>query len=199
MRTMFGPSGVSMGQIRPEWLRWSVGRAHAAAGAEGREARLARQLGQRVRRVHELAELAAAEELLHRGDHGADVDERVGRRLLDLLDRHTLLDHALHAQEADAEGVLDQLAVGADAAVAQVVDVIRLSEVVVELDEMADDGGDVLARDRALRAGQLDAHAGRHRVELLVDLVAADAAEVVAPEVEEEALEELLRGCAGGG
>src|SRR3989304_5964952 len=111
--------------------------AREAAGAEGREAPLARQLGQRGRLVHELAGLAAAPESLHRGDHGADVDERVGRRLLDLLDRHTLLDHALHAQEADAEGVLDQLAVGADAAVGQGGGVIRLSGGVVGLDEMA--------------------------------------------------------------
>ena len=39
-------------------------------------------------------------------------------------DRHPLLDDALHAEQADAELVLDQLAVGADAPVAQVVDVI---------------------------------------------------------------------------
>ena len=90
-------------------------------------------------------ELAAAEELLHGRHDGADVDERVGGRLLDLLDRHALLDHALHAQQADAEGVLDELAVGADAAVAEVVDVVGLAEAVVELDEVADDGRDVLA------------------------------------------------------
>ena len=40
-------------------------------------------------------------------------------------DRHALLDHPLHAQQADAELVLDQLADRAHAAVAQVVDVVR--------------------------------------------------------------------------
>ena len=119
--------------------------AGEAAGAQGRQAALAGQLGQGVGLVHELAQLAAAEELLHGRHDGADVDERVGRGLLDLLDRHALLDDALHAQQADAEGVLDELAVGADAAVAQVVDVVRLAQAVVELDELADDGGDVLA------------------------------------------------------
>ena len=39
--------------------------------------------------------------------------------------RHALLDHALHAQQADAELVLDQLADRAHAAVAEVVDVVR--------------------------------------------------------------------------
>ena len=41
-------------------------------------------------------------------------------------------DHALHAQQADAELVLDQLAHGAHAAVAQVVDVVRFALAVVE-------------------------------------------------------------------
>ena len=40
---------------------------------------------------------------------------------------------------------------------------------------------------------QLDAHPVGDRAELLVELVAADAAEVVAAEVEEEAVDELLR------
>ena len=55
---------------------------------------------------------------------GPDVDQGVGRGLLCLLDRHALAHDALHAQQADAERVLDQLAVGADAAVAEVVDVV---------------------------------------------------------------------------
>ena len=98
--------------------------AGQAARAEGREAPLGGELGQRVGLVHELRELAAAEELLHRRHDGADVDEGVRRRLVDLLDRHALAHDALHAQQADAERVLDQLAVGADAAVAEVVDVV---------------------------------------------------------------------------
>ena len=82
-----------------------------------------------------------------------------GRGLVDLLDRHALADDALHAQQADAEGVLDQLAVGADAAVAEVVDVVGDAQAAVQLDEVADDGGDVLASDDPLLAVQLDAHA----------------------------------------
>ena len=102
--------------------------ARQAAGAERRQAALAGQLRERVGLVHELGELAAAEELLHGRHDGPDVDERVGGGLVHLLDGHALLDHALHAQQADPEGVLDELAVGADAAVAEVVDVVRLAE-----------------------------------------------------------------------
>ena len=75
-----------------------------------------------------------------------------GVALSGLLDRHALADDALHAQQADAEGVLDQLAVGADAAVAEVVDVVAAAHAVVALDEVADDGGDVFLADRALGA-----------------------------------------------
>ena len=49
-----------------------------------------------------------------------------------------------------------------------------------------------------LLARELDAHARRDRVQLLVELVAADAAEVVAPEVEEQALDQLAGVVAGG-
>ena len=172
--------------------------ARQATRPEGRQAPLRGELGQRVRLVHELAELAAAEELLHRGHDRPDVDERVGRRLVDLLDRHPLADDPLHPQQADPERVLDELAVGPDAPVAEVVDVVLGVEAAVALDEVADDGRDVFLADRAPVAGQLDAHPPGDPVELLVELVAADPPEVVAPEVEEEALDQLAGVVAGG-
>ena len=78
------------------------------------------------------------------------------------------------------------------------VDVVRAAQAVVQLDEVADDDGDVLTGDGALDLGQLDAHAVGHGAELLVELVAAHAPEVVATEVEEERLDELLGVVAGG-
>src|SRR4029078_6175016 len=84
--------------------------ARQAARAQRGQASLARQLGKGVGLVHELAELAATEELLHRRHDWADVDEGVRGRLVELLDGHALADDALHAQEADAERVLDELA-----------------------------------------------------------------------------------------
>ena len=172
--------------------------ARQAARPEGRQASLAGQLGERVGLVHELAQLAATEELLHGGHDGADVDQRVGRRLVQLLDGHPLADHPLHAQEADPERVLDQLAVGPDAAVAEVVDVVLGMEPAVALDEVTDDRGDVLAGDRPAIRGQLGAEARGDRVELLVELVAPHPTEVVAAEVEEQALDELAGVVAGG-
>src|SRR5687768_11531976 len=173
--------------------------AAEATGAQRGEAALVGQLRQRVRLIHELAQLAAAEELLHRGHHRADVDESVRGCLVGIGDRHPLLDDALHAEQADAELVLDQLAVGANAPVAEVVDVIRITAAVVQLDELADDGDDVvpaddaaLARIRGLLRRQLELELASDVGERLVQLVAPDATEVVSAEVEEEAGDERL-------
>ena len=66
-----------------------------------------------------------SEELLDRGDDGTDVDQGLRRDRLDVLGGHALTDDALHAAEADAHLVLDQLADAADAAVGEVVLVVE--------------------------------------------------------------------------
>src|SRR5581483_8778565 len=175
--------------------------ARKTAGPERRQTPLVRQLGERVRLVHELRELAGAEELLDRPAHGADVDQRLRRDGLDVLDGHALAHDALQAQQADAELVLQQLADGADAAVAEMVDVVLVDDPRLHLDEAADDRDHVLAREGLavdVRRGQV----GRRvlaqlriarALELAGELVAADAGEIVALLVEEQRLEELLR------
>ena len=81
--------------------------AAEAAGTEGAEASFVGEFRQRVGLVHELAELTAAEELLHGGHDGTDVDEGAGGGLIGVRDSHALAYDALHAQEADANLVLD--------------------------------------------------------------------------------------------
>ena len=175
--------------------------AGQATCAERREAPAMREAGQRVRLVHELRELRGAEELLQRRDHGPDVDDRLRRDRVDVLRGHPLADDALHAVEADAERLLDQLADGAEAAVAEVLvlvelggdrcarhrdrvggEVLRLqvdAERVREGDEPADEREDVLGRQHARVVR--DVHA-----EALVQLVAADLRQVVALGIEEQ-------------
>jgi hypothetical protein len=67
-----------------------------------------------------------AEELLDRRHDRADVDQGLRRDRLDVLGRHALAHHALHAGQARADLVLDELAHAAHAAVAEVVDVVGL-------------------------------------------------------------------------
>src|SRR5262249_61867913 len=88
------------------------------------ETPLVRQSGQWIRLVHELRQLRGTEELLDRGDHRTDVDQRLRRDRLDVLGRHALAHDALHTAEADAQLVLDELADGADPTIAEMVDVV---------------------------------------------------------------------------
>src|SRR5439155_24256138 len=144
-----------------------------SARPKGREAALVGELVERVGLLHELTELRTAEELLDRGHDRPDVDELLGRRLLGLDDGHALADDPIHAEQADTELAMDQLADGAHAAVAEVVDGVRLTLAVVQLDDPPDDPDEVLVRERALRHRQVEA-------ELAIQLVPAHLGEVVA-------------------
>ncbi len=117
-----------------------------AAGAEGREAALVGELGEGVVLVHELGQGARAEELLDGGGHRADVDQRLGGDDIHILglQGHALADHPLHAGKADAELVLQKLAHAADAAVAEVVDVIGDPDAVIQPVEVVDRGEDIV-------------------------------------------------------
>ena len=79
---------------------------------------------------------------------GLRVDEVVRHQRVDLLRHaHALFDGALHAHETDAVLVLHQLADRADAAVAEVVDVVDRAATVLQLDEVTNRLEDVLRRE----------------------------------------------------
>src|SRR6476646_8964393 len=67
------------------------------ACAERRQAPAMGEAGQRVRLVHELRQLRRAEELLHGGHDGPDVDDRLRRDRVDVFRRHPIADNKLHA------------------------------------------------------------------------------------------------------
>ena len=169
--------------------------AHFEAGAlarqtawpEGRETPLVRHFGQRVGLVHELRQLRRPEELANRRHHRLRVDQvvRHGRGHF-LVDRHLFLDRALHADQADAELVLEELADGTDAAVAQVIDVVDVRGVLAQLQQVADHLVEVLRVQDALVER-------RRQLELGVELEAADPREVVLLRVEEHVLEQRPR------
>ena len=165
--------------------------AGQTARPKGGQAALVRDLRERVGLVHELRELRGTEELADRGHDRLGVDEVVRHRRRHLLvDAHLFLDGALHADEADAELVLHQLADSAHAAVAEVIDVVDDADVLAQLEQVADGPVEVLGRQRAL------VELGRVLVlvELDVELQTADAREVVLARIEEHAFEERSRG-----
>ena len=113
------------------------------AGAQSGQTALVGQLGQGVGLVHELGQGGGAKKLLDGGGDRPDVDQALGGDHIQVLGGHPLPDHTLHAAEADAELVLDQLAHAAQAAVAQVVDVVRGADVVGQTVQVVDGGHDV--------------------------------------------------------
>ena len=130
-----------------------------AARAERAEAAAVGQTGQRVDLVHELAQLAGAEELLDRGHDRPDVDEGLRRDRLHVLRGHALLDDALHAGQADAHLVLDQLTDRTDAAVGEVVLVVEAvaRRAVGEVQQVAGRGEHLAAtQHRLVRIGGVD-------------------------------------------
>src|SRR5262249_51650683 len=93
----------------------------------------------------------------------------------------------LHAHEADAILILDELTDRADAPVAEMIDVVYLAVTVLELHQVAHDLEDVLAAKGSLLERNILA-------ELVVELQAPDLREVVALRIEEEIVEEAGRG-----
>ena len=194
--------------------------AGEAAGAQRREPAPVGEPRQRVGLVHELRELRGAEELLQRRDHGPDVDDGLRGDRVGVLGGEALADHALHPVEADPEGLLDQLADGAQPAVAEVlvlVEVIvdrlarvgdRLGGVVLDrvlLVDLLGDPEDLRDRDELLDQGD-DVVVGQDpgvevdvQIQACVQLVAPDPGEVIALGVEEELVEQRLAASTEGG
>ncbi len=130
-------------------------------GAESAQAALVGQLGQGIGLVHELRKLAGTEKFLDRGDNRPDIDQSLGGDRFDVLDGHPLAHHPFHTGEADAELVLQQLAYAAQAAVTQVVDIIRSAKAIHQIQEVAHRGHDIL-RHEVLDVG-VDRAVANHR------------------------------------
>ena len=161
------------------------------ARPKGRQAALVGDLRQRVGLVHELRQLRRSEELADGSHDRLGVDQVVRhRRRHFLVHAHLFLDGAFHADQADAELVLQQLADRAHAAVAEVIDVVHRADVLAQLQQVPDGRVEIIRLQRAvfevgciLALEQLD-----------VELQAAHAGEVVLPRIEEHAVEERCRG-----
>ena len=117
------------------------------AGSECGHTALMSKLGEGVCLIHELAQGAGAEELLYRSRHGTDVYKALRRDDVEILKRHALSDDTLHAGEANAELVLKQLTHSADTAVAEMVDIVLLTDAVGKAVEVVDGSENVVRND----------------------------------------------------
>ena len=131
----------------------NVAHFHAGAvtvestGAQGRKAALVRQFSQGIGLIHELAQLGGTEKFLDRGGHRADVDQVARLDVIGVLDGHALTHHALQTGHADADLVLQQFAHAAQAAVAQMVDIVDNAHAIGKAQQVADGSDDVIDDD----------------------------------------------------
>ena len=147
------------------------------------QAPLVGKLGQRVCLVHELRELASAEKFLHRGHHRAGVNQHRRRRLGRVLDRHPLLDHPLHAQQAGAKLILQKLPNRAHPAVTKVVDLVGTTLRGVQPHDLPDQRQQVFPPQCAFGVF------GRH-AQPFVQLVPPDPTQIVASKVKEQLVQQ---------
>ena len=158
------------------------------AWPERRKSTLVRDLRERVDLIHELGELGTREEIADDGRQRLRVDQLLrGDRVNALvIHRHALTHETLGAAEADAALIGEQLADGADATGTQVIDVIDDAHAALQANEIFRRGDDVAGLQDALLKFDL-------QTELLVNLVATNAAEVVTLRIKEETLEQGFR------
>ena len=157
------------------------------ARSQCRQPALMRQLRQRIRLVHKLRKLRPAKELAHSRHHRPDVYQRRGRsRRRIYLRRHALLDDPLHPQQSHAHLVLYQLAHRAHTPVAKMVDVVRRHLSIIDADHHLQQRRDVFRLQRADLVRRVPMKAA-------VQLVPAHTAQIVAPVVVEQVLDEVLR------
>src|SRR5262249_46334400 len=125
--------------------------ARQPARPECRQPPLVSDLRKRVGLVHELRQLGRAKELPDRRGHRLGINQGARHGGLHLLmDGHLFLDRPFHPDQAQSELVLEQLADGADAAIAQVVDVVRLTNTLPHLQQVSDDVDEIDGRKRLL-------------------------------------------------
>ena len=189
---MLGPSGgldrtqtAIVGIVYVSYLETGAF-TRKTAGAEGRHTALVGNLGGRVGPVHELRQCVGAEECIDYRRDCLGVD-KIGRgKHLVVTYVHTLADCARHTVEAHAELIRKLLADSAYAAVRQVVDIVHVCVAVDKLDQIFDNGNDILLGQH------LHVHAGCE-AELAVDAVAAYIAKVITL-LREEEVENYLAG-----
>ena len=155
------------------------------AGTESRETTLMRDLRQRIGLVHKLRQRVGPKEGI---DHAAD------RLRINQINRgedlivphiHTLADRTGYASETDAKLLIELLADGADATIAQVVDIVDIGTTILQLHQIVDDGDDILIGQDLRLLRDID-------IQLVIDTVATDIAEVVPLVGEEEVIDHLL-------
>ncbi len=100
---------------------------------KGRKTSLMCQLCQWIILVHKLGQLGTSEEFLYCCCYRFDVNEGLWCNAIHILSSHTFTNHSLHTGQTDAVLILKQLAYCTNSAVAQMIDVIRSADLLLQM------------------------------------------------------------------
>ena len=155
--------------------------AGQTAWPEGGETALVRQFRERIGLIHELRKLRATEEIADDRAERFRIDQLLRRHAVDVdvEQSHALFHETLGARQTDAALVGEQFANGADAAAAEVIDVVERAFTAAQIDQVLDRGDEILVGQNALAEIDIDP-------ELLIDLVTTDATQIVFLRIEEQ-------------
>ena len=141
---------------------------------------LMRHFRQRVGLIHELRQLRRAEEFTDSRHSRLGVDHVVRHHRRNIDRRHTLLNSALHAEQADAILVFQKLTDRADTTVTEVIDIVDFALAVLQIHKGLHNGQNVFVAQRRQIVGRVEAKAH-------VELHATNRGKVITLIVEEQA------------
>src|ERR1051326_8257109 len=158
------------------------------AWSERGQTALVRQFRERIRLIHELRQLRATKEIANDRAERFRIDELLRRHAVnvDVEQGHALLHQTFGAGETDAALIGEQFADRADAATAEMIDIIEGAFAAAEVDEVLNRGDEIFVGQDAL--GKIDVD-----TELLIDLVTANATEIVFLRIKEQTLQQRTR------
>jgi len=103
------------------------------ARSQCRQTSLMRQLTQRVILIHKLRQLRRTKEFFHRSRHRFDIDQRLRRNTLCILSCHSLSYNSFQSGHTDPILVLQQFTNCTDTTIAQMVDIIIVTQTVFQM------------------------------------------------------------------
>ena len=103
-------------------------------GSQRGQTSLMGQLAQRVILIHELGQLGGTEEFLNSSLYRFDVDQNLRGNFFRIMSGHSFTNHSFHPGQTDTVLVLEQFAHSPDTSVAQMIDIVIVSDAVFQMD-----------------------------------------------------------------
>ena len=99
---------------------------------------LVSQFCQRVVLVHKLRQLRTSEKFFYCSSHRTNIHQPLRSNLRNVLSRHSFLDGTFHSGKSDTYLILQQFANGTQSSVAQMIDIISITDTIVQVQKIAD-------------------------------------------------------------